>query len=65
MPVSGYDPEDIDDMLESRLTDGEKAEFLTDAEWEAYRRGDESLVDLLEGSEIERIFHRDAAVDEE
>jgi len=40
MPVSGYDPEDIDE------------------EWEAYRRGDESLVDLLDGSEIKRIMDR-------
>ncbi len=66
MPVSGYDPEDIDDMLESRLTDDEKAQFLTDAEWEAYQRGDESLVDLLSSSEIKRIFdRRDVAASEE
>lgn len=66
MPISGYDPEDIDDMLESRLTDDEKAELLTDAEWEAYRRGDESLVDLLSSGEIKRVFDgRDVPADGE
>ena len=59
MPISGYDPEDIDDILESRLTDDQKAQFLTDEEWDAYQRGDESLVDLLSTGEIRRIFDRE------
>jgi hypothetical protein len=58
MPISGYDPADIDELLEGLLSEDEKAEFLTGEEWEAYESGDESLVDLLEPSEIERIFER-------
>jgi len=56
MPISGYDPEDIDDMLESRLTDEQKAQFLTDEEFDADQRGDESLIDLLSPTEIRQIF---------
>ena len=56
MPVPGYDPEDLDDTLESLLDDQTKKEYLSDDEWDAYQRGDASLVDLLEGSEIERLL---------
>jgi hypothetical protein len=52
MPVPGYDPGDVDDMLEAHLTDQERAELLTDAERDAYERGEASLVDLLAQSEI-------------
>lgn len=58
MPVSGYDPDDLDDVLESSLTDRDIKEFLTDDEWSAYKRGDESLLDLLEGAEIEQLLNR-------
>ena len=58
MPISGYDPADIDELLERLLSEEEKAEFLTDEEWAAYERGDESLVDLLDRSEIERVFEK-------
>lgn len=58
MPIPGYDPEDIDDTLEELLTKEEKQEYLTDEEWESYRSGDESLLDLLESSEIKKIFER-------
>ncbi|MEY7851974.1 hypothetical protein AB7C87_22545 [Natrarchaeobius sp. A-rgal3] len=56
MPVSGYDPDDLDDALESNLEDGELEDRLTDEEIDAYRAGDERLVDLLEGEEIDRIL---------
>jgi len=58
MPIPGYDPEDIDDTLEELLTKEEKQEYLSDEEWASYRSGDESLLDLLESSEIQRIFER-------
>ena len=61
MPVPGYDPEDIDDTLESLLEDDEIEQHLSEAELEAYRDGDEDLIDLLEGDEIERILDRKGA----
>jgi hypothetical protein len=56
MPVPGYDPSDVDDMLESHLTDQQLAEYLSDAEREAYARGEAGLVDLLAESEIDAIL---------
>ena len=55
MPVPGYDPEDLDDELEARLTDGELRERLTDDEFRRYENG-ESLVELLDSEEIERLL---------
>lgn len=54
MPVPGYDPEDIDDALESNLGEGELEEYLSDDELRSYRRGEADLVDLLDESAIER-----------
>ncbi|WP_121820229.1 hypothetical protein [Halostella salina] len=56
MPVSGYDPEDIDDTLEARLGDAELRERLTDEELDAYRSEEASLVDLLDEDEIARVL---------
>lgn len=57
--VSGrYDPADLDDALEALLDEDEIPEYLTDDEWDAYKNGDETLVDLLEGSEIKRILQK-------
>lgn len=62
MTISGYDPEDLDDVLENLLGEDEIADVLTENELTAYRNGDESLVDLLDSSEIERILdERDAS----
>ncbi|WP_162989716.1 hypothetical protein [Natronorubrum halophilum] len=58
MPIPGYDPEDIDEQLESRLDDGEIERKLTDSELKAYRDGDANLIDFLDGDEIERILGR-------
>ena len=58
MPVPGYDPEDLDDALESNLREGELAEFLTDDELRSYRREEADLVDLLDESTIERVLDR-------
>jgi hypothetical protein len=58
MPVPGYDPSDVDDMLESHLTDQQLADMLSDAEREAYASGEVGLVDLLSDAEIERIVER-------
>ncbi|WP_293032301.1 hypothetical protein [Natronococcus sp.] len=64
MPVPGYDPEDVDDTLESLLEDDEIEQHLSEAELEAYRNGEETLVDLLDGEEINRILERkDPSID--
>jgi len=59
MPVPGYDPEDIDDALESNLREGELEEFLSDDELRSYRHGEADLVDLLDESTIERMLDRE------
>ena len=58
MPIPGYDPEDIDEQLESRLDDEELENRLTDSELESYRDGDANLIDFLDGDEIEGILDR-------
>lgn len=58
MPVPGYDPEDLDDVLENKLTRQQKREFLTDDEWASYERGDASILDLLDDEEIEQLLDR-------
>lgn len=56
MPVPGYDPEDLDDALESRLDEDEIRATLDDAALAAYREGEADLVDLLDDAEIERLL---------
>ncbi|WP_440770268.1 hypothetical protein [Natronorubrum sp. DTA28] len=58
MVIPGYDPDDLDDALESHLSAGELEDRLTESELERYRAGDESLVDLLGEDEIERMLDR-------
>jgi hypothetical protein len=55
MPVSGYDPDDIDEDLAARLEDREIEEFLTDEEVERWESG-ESLLDLLDEDDIDRLL---------
>jgi hypothetical protein len=61
MVVGGYDPADLDMALEALLDEDEIPTYLTDDEWHSYKNGDESLVDLLEGSEIKRILKKKVA----
>ncbi|WP_440764100.1 hypothetical protein [Natronorubrum sp. DTA7] len=58
MPIPGYDPEDIDEQLESRLDDEEIEDRLSDSELEAYRNGDANLMDFLDEDEIGGILDR-------
>jgi hypothetical protein len=55
MVIPGYDPEDLDDILESRMDAHEIETFLTDAQWESYRNDDETLVDLLDDEELHEL----------
>ncbi|WP_302082608.1 hypothetical protein [Salinibaculum rarum] len=61
MVSGGYDPADLDTALEALLDEDEIPEYLTHEEWDAYRRGDESLVDLLDGPEISQILQKKAS----
>lgn len=64
MPVPGYDPEDVDELLDSLLEEDELQTYLSDDEIAAYNNGDESLIDLLEGSEVREILQeKDAPVE--
>lgn len=56
MVIPGYDPEDIDDTLEAYMDDGEIEELLTAEELQSYRAGDQNLVDLLSGPEIQTLL---------
>jgi hypothetical protein len=52
MPVPGYDPDDVDDMLESRLEESDIRDRLSETEWQSYQDGDGNLSDLLDDEEI-------------
>ena len=56
MPVPGYDPDDVDKMLESKLDESGIRERLSDSEWQSYQDGDGNLADLLESNEIEGLL---------
>ncbi|MEF8786787.1 MAG: hypothetical protein V5A45_12710 [Haloarculaceae archaeon] len=61
MVSGGYDPSDLDTALEALLSEDEIPEYLSDEEWDSYQRGDESLVDLLDGPEISQILQNKAS----
>ncbi|APW96722.1 hypothetical protein CHINAEXTREME_02550 [Halobiforma lacisalsi AJ5] len=65
MPIPGYDPEDIEDALETNLEEAHLEEYLSESERETYRNGDAELVDLLEADELRAIVEdEDVPVEE-
>lgn len=56
MPVPGYDPIDIDHMLESRLGDADIQAHLDTDDMERYRAGEATLFDLLDDDQIQEIL---------
>lgn len=56
MVIPGYDPEDIDDVLETYIGEDQLSTYLTDEELAAYRSSDESLVSMLTGEEIRELL---------
>ncbi len=58
MPVPGYDPDDVDDMIETRLEEKEVQSHLSDDEWQSYQNEDASLVDLLDDEQIEQLLEK-------
>jgi hypothetical protein len=59
MPVPGYDPEDVENMLESQLDEDSAREAMSEEDWESYQNDEERLVDVLEDDEIKRILGED------
>lgn len=58
MTIPGYDPADLDDALESRLSERDVEAFLTDEERRRYEEG-ESVVDLLDDEDIRHLLSND------
>jgi hypothetical protein len=60
MPVGGYDPEDLDDALEERMTAKKRdpSNWLTDDELARWKDG-ESLLDLLDEDDIHELLQKD------
>lgn len=54
MPVSGYDPDDLEELLAERLDSHDPGTFLTDDQRRRLDEG-ESLLDVLDSDEIERL----------
>lgn len=54
MPVSGYDPDDLEELLAERLDSHDSGAFLTDGQRRRLDEG-ESLLDVLDSDEIERL----------
>jgi len=58
MPVPGYDPDDLDDALESLLDEAEIEASLETEDLTAYREGEADLADLLDPEEMEAVLER-------
>lgn len=59
MVIPGYDPDDLEDALETQLDRKGREEYLTEEERRRHERG-ESLVDLLDEEDIRRLLERGA-----
>lgn len=55
MPVPGYNPEDMDNALETKLEESDVRSYLTDDEWQSYQNENEELIDLL-NDDLEQIL---------
>ena len=56
MPVPGYDPEDLDDALKTKLEQGDPAALLSEDELRAYQN-EEDLVEAFDTETIRRLLH--------
>ncbi|MGA9400175.1 MULTISPECIES: hypothetical protein [unclassified Haladaptatus] len=57
MPIPGYDPDDLDELLAERL-EARGGPSLTPRQWREYENG-ATLFDVLTESEIERLLHEE------
>lgn len=60
MTIPGYDPEDLDDALRTRLEEGDPEQLLSEEELRAYESG-EDLIDAFETETIRRLLHESAS----
>ncbi|WP_158058003.1 hypothetical protein [Halorussus halophilus] len=58
MPVSGYDPDDLDDKLVELMADRDVSNWLTAEEQREYEQG-ANLVDLLDDEDIHDLLAGD------
>ena len=58
MPVSGYDPDDLDDKLVELMDGRDLSNWLSPEERREYEQG-ENLVDLLDDEEIHELLSKD------
>lgn len=58
MPVSGYDPDDLDDKLVELMDDRDLSNWLSPEERREYEQG-ANLVDLLDEEEIHELLSKD------
>jgi hypothetical protein len=56
MPVPGYDPDDVDDLLETKLEATDVQQHLSNDEWQSYQNDDASLVELLDDEKIDQLL---------
>ncbi|WP_302082607.1 hypothetical protein [Salinibaculum rarum] len=56
MPVPGYDPDDVDNLLETKLEETDVQSHLSDDEWQSYQDDSTSLVDLLDEEQIDQLL---------
>lgn len=60
MTIPGYDPEDLDDALRTRLEEGDPEQLLSEEELRAYRNG-EDLLDAFDTETIQRLLQGSTA----
>lgn len=58
MPVPGYDPDDLDQLLADRMEGRDPSNWLNDEERREYEAGG-SLVDLLDEADIHELLGKD------
>jgi hypothetical protein len=60
MPVPGYDPDDVDNLLEQKLSETDVRSQLSDEELQSYESGDARLVELLDENQIDQLLDEKA-----
>lgn len=58
MPIPGYDPDDLDELLAERLEARGGEASLTPRQWREYENG-ASLIEVLNERDIERLLHEE------
>lgn len=61
MPIPGYDPDDVDDLLESKLGESDAQSHLSESEWQSYQDGDATLAELLDEDQIDQLLEENQA----